>query len=113
MLDLIPHTPHSFIHLRNILHVPSASKNFVSTDQFALDINALVEFNLFFFLIKDQAMKKILFRGAYHRGLYPIVPIFMRPSKHVFVTIKPSSFRWHHHLGHPSLFTFNKFLEKR
>jgi hypothetical protein len=49
----ILHTPHSSLHLINILHVHSASKNLLSAHKIALDNNAFIEFQPFFFLIKD------------------------------------------------------------
>jgi hypothetical protein len=73
------------------LHVPSASKNLLSTHKIALDNNAFVEFHPSFFLIKDQATQEILFRGPCHGGLYPLVPVSMESSKNAFITIKPSS----------------------
>jgi hypothetical protein len=85
------HTPHSSLQFRNILHVPSASKNLLSTHKIALDNNAFVEFHPSFFLIKDQATQEILFRGPCHGGLYPLVPVSMESSKNAFITIKPSS----------------------
>jgi hypothetical protein len=63
------HTPHSSLHLRNILHVPSAIKNLLSAHKIVLDNNAFIEIHPFFFLIKDQDTKQILFRGPCHGGL--------------------------------------------
>jgi hypothetical protein len=97
------HTPHSSLHLRNILHVPSASKNLLSVHKIALDNNAFLEFHPSFFLIKDQATKEILFRGPCHGGLYPLVPT-LGSNKHALITVKPSSSTWHRRLGHPSSF---------
>jgi histone deacetylase 1/2 len=106
------HTPHNSIHLRNILHVPSASKNLLSAHKIALDNNAFVEFHPFFFLIKDQATKQIIFKGPCHGGLYPLVPIATGSSKHAFVTLKPSSSTWHRRLGHPSSFVVQQILRR-
>ena len=71
----IIHTPHSSIHLQTILHVPNASKGLLYAHKIALDNNAFVEIHPFFFLIKDQATKEIMFRGPCRDGLYPLVPI--------------------------------------
>jgi hypothetical protein len=76
------HTPHSSLHLRNILHVPSASKNLLSVHKIVLDNNAFLEFHPSFFLIKDQATKEILFRGPCHGGLYPRSPLLDPTSMH-------------------------------
>jgi hypothetical protein len=46
-------SPHSSIHLSNILHVLSASKDILSTHKFALDNNPFVQFHPFFVLFKD------------------------------------------------------------
>ena len=74
-------TPHKKIHLRRILHIPSASKNLLSVHRIALDNNVFLEFHPFFFLIKDQVTKKILYRGRCVRGLYPLIPELRRLNK--------------------------------
>ncbi|KAM0877932.1 hypothetical protein ACQ4PT_035216 [Festuca glaucescens] len=76
------------------------------------DNNAFVEIHPFFFLIKDQATKQIVFRGPCHGGLYPLVPVSSGSSKHALVTIKPSSSTWHRRLGHPSSFIVQQVLRK-
>jgi hypothetical protein len=43
------HTPHSSLQLRNILHVPSATKNLLSAHKIALDNNTFVEIHPFSF----------------------------------------------------------------
>jgi histone deacetylase 1/2 len=85
------HTPHSSLHLNNILHVPSASKNLLSAHKIVLDNYAFIEFHPHFFLIKDQATKQILFTGPCHGGLYPLVPVSTGSRKQAYITIKPSS----------------------
>jgi histone deacetylase 1/2 len=105
-------TPHSSFHLNKILHVPNASKNLLSVHRLTLDNNIFIEFHPFFFLIKDQATRRILFKGPCHGGLYPLVPISTTSSKHAFITIKPSSSTWHRRLGHPSSFVVQQVLRK-
>jgi hypothetical protein len=95
------HTPDSSIQLRNILHVPDASKSLLSAHQLTLDNHTFMEIHPFFFLIKDQATKQIVFKGPCHAGLYPLVPV-SESSKHALATIKPSSSTSHCRLGHPS-----------
>jgi hypothetical protein len=87
------HTPHSSLCLRNILHCPSATKSLLSSHRITLDNNAFIEIHPFFFLIKDQATKQIMFKGPCCDGLYPLVPISnaIDPHKQAFITIKPSS----------------------
>ena len=96
------HTPHSTLHLNNILHVPNASKNLISVHKLTLDNDVFLEFHPYFFFIKDQATRRILFKGPCHGGLYPLVPLSTGSSKQAFVIIKPSSSTWHSLLGHPS-----------
>ena len=106
------HTPHSTLHLNNILYVPSASKNLVSVHKLTLDNDVFIEFHPFFFLIKDQATRRVLFRGPCWEGLYPLVPMFHETAKHAFSTIKPSSSTWHRRLGHPSSFIVQQVLRR-
>jgi histone deacetylase 1/2 len=106
------HTPDSPLQLRNILHVPDASMSLLSAHKIALDNNAFMEIHPFLFLIKDQATKKIVFRGPCHGVLYPLVPVSSASSKHALVTVKPSSSTWHCRLGHPSSFIVQRILRK-
>jgi hypothetical protein len=46
--------PHISLQLRNILHVPSATKKLLSSHKIALDNNAFVEFHPFFLF--DQGL---------------------------------------------------------
>jgi histone deacetylase 1/2 len=54
-------TPHNSFQLYDVLHVPSVSKNLLSVHKFTLDNHVFIEFHPFFFLIKDQATRRILF----------------------------------------------------
>ena len=54
-------SPHRDIHLNNILHCPTSSKNLLSVHRIALDNHVFLEFHPFFFLIKDQVTKQILY----------------------------------------------------
>jgi hypothetical protein len=105
-------TPHGSFDLKNILHVPSASKNLLSVHRFTLDNHVFIEFHPFFFLIKDQATRRVLFRGPCWGGLYPLVPMFHETAKHAFISIKPSSSTWHRRLGHPSSFVVQQVLRR-
>jgi histone deacetylase 1/2 len=117
----ISHVGHSTIHnqvqnfhLRNILHVPTASKNLLSVRRFTLDNSLFVEFHPFFFLIKDQVMRKIVHRGCCVGGLYPLISslVSSSPQKHAFAASKPSQSKWHSRLGHPSLAIVKQILSK-
>jgi histone deacetylase 1/2 len=105
------HTPDSSIQLHNILHVPDASKSLLSSHQLTLDNHTFMKIHPFFFLIKDQVTKQIVFKGPCHGGLYPLV-LASESSKHALATIKPSSSTWHRRLGHPSSFIVQKILRK-
>jgi hypothetical protein len=109
---LVLRTPHGSFDLKNILHVPSASKNLLSVHKFTLDNHVFIEFHPFFFLIKDQATRRILFRGPCYGGLYPLAPTFNEITKQAFLSIKPSSSTWHRRLGHSSLFIVQQVLRK-
>jgi hypothetical protein len=75
----ISHTGNSFIHtsthtleLCNVLHVPKATKNLMPIHRFALDNNIFFEIHPWFFLIKDWDTRRVLLRGRWHDGMYPI-----------------------------------------
>jgi histone deacetylase 1/2 len=105
-------TPHDSLQLKNVLHVPSASKNLLSVHKLTLDNNAFMEFHPWFFLIKDRDTRRILCEGRCYGGLYLLVPTPTESSKQAFITIKPSSSTWHHRLGHPSSFVVQQVLRK-
>jgi hypothetical protein len=106
-------TPHSILHLNEILHTPHASKKFMSIHKLTLDNNVLIEFHPWFFLIKDQVTRMILFRGSCYGGLYPLVHVSTGSSKKSFITIKSSSSLWYRHLEHPSSFVVQQVLRKK
>ena len=105
-------TSHDSFDLNDILHVPSASKNLLSVHKLTLDNDVFIEFHPFFFLIKDRATRRTLFRGPCIGGLYPLVPTLHETSKQAFITIKPSSSTWHRRLGHPSSFVVQQVLRR-
>ena len=83
----ISHVGHGFvqspshrIHLRNILHVPGASKSLVSVNRLSRDKNAFVEFHPDCFFTKELATKKTLLIGKAEGGLYPIKSFSSRSS---------------------------------
>jgi hypothetical protein len=99
------HTSHRDLHLKNILHVPTANKSLASVHRFTSDNNALVEFHPNLFLVKDRVMKRIIHQGKCEGGLYPIrlKPREVKSQKQILGVIKPSTSRWHSRLGHPSI----------
>lgn len=86
--------------LNNVLHVPQASKNLVSVHCLAVDNHAFLEFHPYFFLIKDQATKRVLLCGRCKDGLYPLPATTIRHQ--ALLASKPALSRWHSRLGHPS-----------
>jgi hypothetical protein len=94
-------SPIKSLHLKNILHVPTAQKNLVSVHCLTSDNHASLEYFPHYFLVKDLEMSRVLLRGRCKDGLYPLPS-----SSHwrgALVTIKISPNRWHSRLGHPSL----------
>jgi hypothetical protein len=110
----IVHHPAQNFHIRNILHVPTASRNLLSVHRFTLDNGVFIEFHPFFFLIKDQVTKAILHRGRCVGGIYPFISSLVSPqdSKHAFVVVKPSQDKWHSRLGHPSIVIVRQVVSK-
>jgi hypothetical protein len=53
------------------------------------------------FVIKDLDTKKPLLRGRCEGGLYPLKSS-LPSNKRTLSATKPSTSRWHSHLGHPS-----------
>ena len=97
------HPPHK-IHLRNILHVPSASKNLVSINRLTRDNNVFLEFHPDHFVMKEQVMRTPLLKGPCEGDLYPIklFPSRSSSNKAALGAIKPSASVWHHRLRYPS-----------
>jgi hypothetical protein len=70
----IVRNPAQNFHLRNVLHVPDASKKILSVHRFTYDNRVFFEFHPFFFLIKDQVTRRIIHRGRIGIGVF--VPVF-------------------------------------
>jgi histone deacetylase 1/2 len=106
-------TPNHELHLKNILHVPSATKNLLSVHKLASDNDAFLEYHPWHFLIKDRATKNVLLRGPCQGGLYPIVSSSSSSMpKQVYVATKPTIERWHSRLGHPLSLVVQQILNK-
>jgi hypothetical protein len=93
------HTPSRDLVLKDVLHVPSSSKNLVSVHCLALDNHIFLELHPWHFLIKDQEMRKVLHHGRVEKGLYPLKSFIDRQA---LSSSRVSFERWHHCLGHPS-----------
>ncbi|PKA52500.1 5'-3' exoribonuclease 2 [Apostasia shenzhenica] len=81
------HSSSGDLYLKNILHVPSITKNLLSVQQFTHDNNVLFEFHPHEYFVKDRATGKILLCGGTKNGLYhipvllPIALIWERTTK--------------------------------
>lgn len=91
------------IHLKNILHVPSFTKNLLSLSQLLLDNSLLIEFSSNSCLIKDRITSTPLLQARVSNGLY----WFTLPSNQpqAFFGESTSADLWHARLGHPSTST--------
>jgi hypothetical protein len=103
----ISHIGHSVIStpsrdhvLKNILHVPEATKNLLSVHCFTTNNHASLEYFSKKFLAKDLDMRRPLLKGWCCHGMYPLPPKIIR--RHAFGVVKPTIARWHYCLGHPS-----------
>ena len=106
------HTHDRPLHLRNVLHVPKASKNLVSVHKFTHDNHAYVEYWPEFFSIKDQRTGKVLLHARSRGGLYPLPCKPPIQGRHVLGVSRPSSSHWHRRLGHPSFAVVNQVLKE-
>jgi hypothetical protein len=67
----IVHMPDRKLLLNNVLYVPAANKNLITIHRFTTDNNVFLEFHPNFFLVKDQATKRVL-QGRCRGCLYPL-----------------------------------------
>lgn len=107
-------TPTRDLTLKNVLHVPDACKSLVSAHRFTRDNKTFVELHPFFFLVKDQVTRMPLLRGRCRSGLYPLPTDKLQTisNKQAFGVVKPSLFRWHSRLGHPSFSVVNRVISQ-
>ena len=122
----IPHTgyssfttfdPRKSLVLKDVLHVPSLTKNLLSISQFTTDNNVILEFDSTCCLIKDKSSKQVLLTGTLHEGLYQLQTSNF--NKGSTVSVNPLAFNcttdtnpvphgsnaasiWHQRLGHPT-----------
>jgi hypothetical protein len=93
-------TPIKVLVLKNVLHIPNATKNLLYVHGFTTDNHDFIEYFLNCFLIRDLDTWRTLLRGWCRNGLYPLPYKFVR--RHAFGVVRPSLTRWHLRLGHPS-----------
>src|SRR4051812_18046517 len=68
---IIVSSPFKNLHLNEILHVHTASKNLLFVHRIALDNNVFLEFHPFYFFTKDRVTRRILHHGRCVGSLYP------------------------------------------
>jgi hypothetical protein len=95
-------TPMRNLILKNVLHVPHATKNLVYASKLASDNAIFVELHGKHFLVKDQATRATMLEGRRYKGLYPLPPSSPASSPKAVYGVAPSFARWHSRLGHPS-----------
>ena len=96
--SIIP-TPSQQLHLKNICHVPSVTRNLLSVKRLTTDNNVFFEFHPWYFLIKDRASREVLLRGGCRGSLYVLD---VSSIKQAFSSLKVSYDQWHSRLGHPA-----------
>jgi hypothetical protein len=108
----IVNSPSKTLHLKNILHIPQATKSLISVHRFTKDNNVYIEFHPWYFYVKDLATRKVLLKGRCIKGLYPNVSSALSKNKRAFSAIKPSASKWHSRLGHPSSRIVQQIISK-
>jgi histone deacetylase 1/2 len=96
--SLLSHTSKQ-IHLRNVLRVPSVSRNLLSVQNLTIDNDVFVEFHPFHFFVKDRITRDILLSGRSHHGLYVLDP---PTAPQAFTGVRAAPSQWHARLGHPA-----------
>ena len=97
--SILPTSSPRPLHLKNILHVPSVTRNLLSVRRFAQDNNVFFEFHPWYFFVKDRDTREVLLRGGCRGNLYSLNAASI---KQVFSSVKVSRERWHSRLGHPA-----------
>jgi hypothetical protein len=93
------HTASHTLILKDILHVPSITRNLLSVRKFAIDNHVFFEFHPHFLLVKDLATREVLIRGWCQDGIY----MLNLASMHIALqNCRVSKKQWHGRLGHAS-----------
>jgi histone deacetylase 1/2 len=87
------HTPCDKLVLKDILHVPNATKSPLSASKLAFNNNAFLEIHLFDFLFKERGTRRTILHGRGLHGLYPLQPRSSSALKQAFGVNKPSTSR--------------------
>ena len=87
------------LQLRDVLRVPSVTRNLLSVPKLTYDNNVFCEFHPFDLFIKDRDTRAVLLSGRLYQGLYRLE----HPGvSRVFSGVRVSSSQWHARLGHPA-----------
>jgi hypothetical protein len=98
--SILPNPSHP-LYLNQVLRVPHAHKQLMSIHCFNLDNHTFIELHHLFFLIQDQATRKVLLHSPCRGGLYPLPQHLSSPTQRLILSaIKPSPDRWHCHFVH-------------
>jgi hypothetical protein len=74
------HTTSRTLILKDILHVPSITRNLLSVRKFAIDNHVFFEFHPHFLLVKDLATREVLIRGWCQDGIYILNLAFLHTT---------------------------------
>ncbi|KAH0655706.1 hypothetical protein KY285_030588 [Solanum tuberosum] len=107
------HSPNKSFRLTNVLHVPSITKPLLYVQRFAHDNRVFFELYPTYFLVKDQATRKVLLSDPSKDGLYTLplkLSSTFRPS--AYLSAKASKNCWHIRLGHPHKRVIHQVLQQ-
>jgi hypothetical protein len=93
-------TPSHPLHLKDVLHVPSVTRNLLLVKKFTRDNNVFFEFHPWNLCVKDWDTRGILLIGGSRGGLHNLNA--SSSSRHAFSSTMVSLSRWNFRLGHPA-----------
>lgn len=99
--------------LRNVLHVPSVTRNLLSVRRFTTDNHVSMEFYPNHLLVKDLDTRNTVLSGHCRGDLYAVNDNTSSSCKSVFSGVRTSSEQWHCRLGHPALPIVQHVLNSR
>lgn len=85
--SLLLYSPNCTFHLNDTLYVPNIQKNLISTHQFTRQNHVFVELHPSFFLVKDQIIGTVLFRGACENGVYTLLKSMVKSSPTIVANV--------------------------
>lgn len=100
---------YSFL-LKDVLHVPSFTKNLLSLSKLLRDNDILIEFGSNFCEIKERRTLRTILQVRLLSGLYMVSPSSFSPQ--ACFGERVSADLWHTRLGHPSSMTTLKILHE-